>query len=221
VTIGEFRAEGVDVSVEGAPLLHGVELLARSGEWTTIVGPSGSGKSLLLLALAGLHPLENGSVLVDGQPAWTGPHRQSTPGIVLQDDPLVPYLTALEMVALPLQVQGVTKADIRRRSEEWLDRLGLSGAAHQLVTDLSGGQRQRLAIARTLAMASPLLFLDEPTSELDAANRQLVLTLLQEATQRGCVLIVVSHDPAILEVSDQVLNLTANGALEARTNLRP
>jgi hypothetical protein len=99
-----------------------------------------------------------------------------------------PFLTAIEMVALPLRVQVVAKGDIRRRSEEWMDRLGLSGAAHQLVTALSGGPRQWLAIARTLAMASPLLFLDEPTSELDAVNRQLVLIWLAEAIQRVCIL---------------------------------
>lgn len=213
MTVHELRAVDLGVCVLDIPVLRHVELVASSGAWTTISGPSGSGKSLLLQTLAGLLPAGHGVVLVDGHPAWTGPHRQPTPGIVLQDDALVSFLTSAETVALPLQARGQSRSAVDDHVRGWLRRLGLEATADQLVSTLSGGQRQRVAMARTLAMDSPLLFLDEPTSELDTANRQLVLTQLREQTNRGAILIIVTHDPAILEMSDTVLTLSPEGRL--------
>jgi putative ABC transport system ATP-binding protein len=213
MSVRELRAVDLCVSVDGRPVVRDIELVAPAGRWITITGASGSGKSILLQALAGLLPLSGGAVLVDGLPAWTGPHRQPPPGIVLQDDPLVPLLSAAESVSLPLQVGHAAKADIRVRTRDWLGALGLTASADQLVSTLSGGQRQRVALARTLAMGSRLLFLDEPTSELDAGNRHLVLTLLRRQVNGGAVLIAVSHDPAVRERSDAVVTLTPEGRL--------
>lgn len=217
MNIRELRAVDLDVSIDEKPVLQGIELVAAAGQWTTITGPSGSGKSILLQGLAGLLPVRHGAVLIDGQPAWTGAPTDPTPGIVLQDDPLVPFLTAAETVALPLQARGLPKADIRENTRHWLAALGLTATADQSVSSLSGGQRQRVAIARTLAMQSPLLFLDEPTAELDAANRLLVLTHLRNEATRGAVVVVVTHDPAIFEVSDTLLTLSSEGGLTPST----
>jgi putative ABC transport system ATP-binding protein len=213
VSIRGLSAVDLDVYIGDTPVLRGIEFVALSSRWMTITGPSGAGKSILLQTLAGLLPVRHGAVLVDGHPAWTGPDRQPAPGIVLQNYALVPSLTAAETVSLPLQARRVAKGDIRRRTGDWLGALGLAATADQLISNLSGGQRQRVAIARTLAIDAPLLFLDEPTAELDPANRQLVLTLLRERADRGDVLVVVSHDPAVLELSDTVWTLTPEGSL--------
>jgi putative ABC transport system ATP-binding protein len=107
----------------------------------------------------------------------------------------------------------VAKSDIQGRARQWLEALGLGPAADQLVSNMSGGQRQRVAIARALALEAPLLFLDEPTAELDAINRAHVLSIVREQVDRGAVLVAVSHDPAILELSDTLAVLSSEGRL--------
>jgi putative ABC transport system ATP-binding protein len=208
----------VDITIEigGRMILSSVELLVPAGHWVTITGPSGSGKSVLLQALSGLLPIKAGQVLVDGRPAWTGGGDQPAAGIVLQDYGLVPTLSAAETVAVPLQARRAAKGDIEDRVRRWLEALGLGAAAGQLVSNLSGGQRQRVAIARALALEAHLLFLDEPTSELDAVNRAHVLSVVREQVDRGAALVAVSHDPAILDLSDDLAVLSSEGRLTTK-----
>jgi putative ABC transport system ATP-binding protein len=202
--VGELSAVALTAFVGGRTIFTDLDLVAEGGRWLTIAGPTGSGKSLLLHVLAGLVRPTRGEVLIDGVPAWQPPGRHPRPAIVMQDDDLMPVLTSAETVALPLQARKLPRVEIRARVTDSLAALGLSGAADQLVTQLSGGQRQRVAIARALAMSSPILLLDEPTAELDAANRDNVLGLLKDEASAGAVVIVVSHDPAVLECSDTV-----------------
>ena len=207
VRFGELRAEQLTATIGGETILDGVDLVAAAGSWLSIVGPTGSGKSLLLHLLAGLIQPTAGAILIDGAPAWEPPGRHPMPAIVVQDANLLPVLTVAETVAVPLQANRFPKSEIRERCSEWLTALGLASAADQLVTQLSGGQRQRVAVARALAMRSPILLLDEPTSELDAANRDNVLELFAGEVRAGVVVVVVSHDPAVLERSDTITAL--------------
>jgi putative ABC transport system ATP-binding protein len=205
--VGELRAVNVTMTVGGSTILHELDLVAAGGRWLTIAGPTGSGKSLLINILAGFVRPTGGAVLIDGAPAWEPPGRHPAPAVVLQDFNLLPVLTAAESVALPLQALRLSKSETRERRREWLTALGLAAAADQLVTQLSGGQRQRVAIARAFAVRSPILLLDEPTAELDAANRDNVLGLLHREAQAGAVVVVISHDPAVYERSDSVMKL--------------
>jgi putative ABC transport system ATP-binding protein len=211
VKLQELRADGLVVTLGGITVLDGISLVAPAGRWVTITGPSGSGKSILLQVLAGLIEPAQGQVLVDGHPAGHGDG--PVPGIVLQDEALLPILTVAETVALPLQAAGGGRAEIGRRTGVALDALGLSPAAGQLVSGLSGGQRQRVALARALALDAPLLLLDEPTAELDATNRNVVLDLVGKEVDRGAVVVVVSHDPVVLDRSDIVLTLASDHTL--------
>jgi putative ABC transport system ATP-binding protein len=205
--VGELRANHLTFAAAGAAILDRLDLVAVGGRWLTIAGPTGSGKSLLLHLLGGLLRPTSGEILIDDVAAWDPPGRHPQPALVLQDYNLLPVLTAAETVAVPLQARGVAKAEIRARCTEWLGTLGLAAASDQLVTQLSGGQRQRVAIARALAMQSPIVLLDEPTAELDAANRDNVLGLLRGQAEAGAVVVVVSHDPAVLEASDTITTL--------------
>jgi putative ABC transport system ATP-binding protein len=206
--IGELRGEKITMTAEGVTILDRIDLVALGGRWLTIAGPTRSGKSLLLNIIAGFVRPTGGTVLIDDVPAWEPIGRHPAPAVVLQEYNLLPVLTAAESVALPLQARNLARAETRERRTEWLEALGLTAAADQLVTQLSGGQRQRVAIARAFAMESPILLFDEPTAELDAVNRDNVLDRLREQAVAGAVVVVVSHDPAVLERSDDILTLS-------------
>jgi putative ABC transport system ATP-binding protein len=204
----ELRAVSLTIGVESSVLAEGLTFAAAAGRMVAVTGPSGSGKTTLALVLAGLQSPEQGDVLLDETPlARVG--AESRPAFVPQDYGLLGTLSALETVSLPLQAQGVAKHEIRERATRWVRAVGLAGAADRQVGELSGGQRQRVAIARALALDAPVLVMDEPTSELDAATRDLILRLLAGEVQRGCILVLVSHDPDVLDRSDDVIELGA------------
>jgi putative ABC transport system ATP-binding protein len=213
MTAGELRA----VSVGVGTLLDDVNLTAPTGRLLAITGPSGSGKTTLAHVLAGALRPDRGEVLLGGTPLeQLGPGAR--PSFVPQDYGLVATLTAAETVALPLQARGLAKAEIRERASGWIEATGLESCATRPVSDLSGGQRQRVAIARALAMDAPALVMDEPTSELDADNRDLVLSLLGREAENGRILVVVSHDPDVLARSDDHLALGHETPLPATTS---
>lgn len=148
-----LSTQGLGFSTPAKTVLAGIDVTARAGEWTTLRGPSGSGKSVLLRILAGLLLPTEGVVLLDGAPASHGP---GSTGTVLQDYALVPLLSASETVALPLQLRGDPKERVETQAACWLETLGLAASTHQLVSDLSGGQRQRVAIARGTGIGASL-----------------------------------------------------------------
>jgi putative ABC transport system ATP-binding protein len=208
VTARELRADSLTISVGETVLVEQLSFAAEAGRMVAVTGPSGSGKTTLAHVLAGLRAPDRGEVLLDDVPlASVGP--ESRPALVPQDYGLLATLTGAEAVALPLQARALAKAEIRERTARWIRATGLEGCAERPVSELSGGQRQRVAIARALALDAPVLVMDEPTSELDAATRDLILTLLAAEAGRGCVLLVVSHDPDVLERSDGVVELAA------------
>lgn len=185
-----------------------------------VTGPSGAGKSTLLWALAGLVQPARGRVLVFGDPVAdrgdtayraAGGGRARV-GLVPQGNGLAAVLTATENVLLPLLARGVFRDEAWSRTEAALDAVGLGESGGHLVEELSGGQQQRVAVARVLALDPDLVLADEPTSELDHGNREVVLRLLRERVAAGRTVVMATHDPEAAAVADHVLALDAGRA---------
>jgi putative ABC transport system ATP-binding protein len=190
------------------PALRDVTTMAVPGRVLAVTGPSGAGKTTLLWAMAGLVRPMNGAVTVDGK-AIADRDQAVANGVVLvpQENGLAAILTAAENVQVALIANGTTPAEARRRTAEALDQVGLTGQADQLVEELSGGQQQRTAIARGLALRGNVLLADEVTSELDAANRQKVIDLLQAEARRGAAVVFATHDPQAAAACDAEIHL--------------
>ncbi len=201
-------AEGLGVDGPGRPLLDDVSLAASAGRMLAVTGSSGSGKTTLLSVLGGLIAPSRGSVRYDGQPVGTrtGEPRPGT-ALVLQTYGLVPSLTAEENVAIALRAHRVAPAEASRRSLAALDRVGVGDLAERMVQELSGGQLQRVAVARALAAEPDVLLADEPTSELDELNRDLVVAEIRAEADRGALVVLATHDPDVADACDAELHL--------------
>jgi len=180
--------------------LDGISLDIPKGAFAVIMGPSGSGKSTLLHLIGGLDRPSSGDLLVDGRLIGQMADdevtlfRRTKIGFVFQFFNLLPTLTALENVALPLVLDGVGKAEADRKAEALLDKIGLDARKHHLPEEMSGGEIQRIAVARALAFNPPLLLADEPTGNLDSKNGAAVLSLLREINKNdGCTIVMVTH----------------------------
>jgi putative ABC transport system ATP-binding protein len=206
VSVHELRAEGLGVEIGGRTVLEEIDLVATAGSSVAVTGPSGSGKSILLHALAGLLPPAGGRVLVDGVPLNGSRLELGRIGLVLQHHGLAAGLTAEENIALPLQARGLDRQDIATRCREALEAVDLAGTGRRLVDELSGGQRQRVGVARALAGRPAVLLADEPTAELDPVNRALVLSLLLDPSA-GRIVLVAANDPEMARACDHVLEL--------------
>jgi len=185
--------------------LRGINLRVQAGEFMAIWGPSGSGKSTLLNMLGLIDTPDKGSLYFDGQDVHglsddaLSDCRNRKIGFVFQSFNLVPVLTAQENVGLPLQVQGVGAAEIKRRSAQCLDSVGLSAYLAFRPDRLSGGQRQRVAIARALIGHPRLLIADEPTANLDSQTSQEVIDLIEKLNREtGVTCVFTTHDPRLL-----------------------
>lgn len=183
------------------PALRGVDLTVATGEFVCIMGQSGSGKSTLLTILGGMcHPTA-GTVAVDGTTLYgldddgLADFRARTFGFVFQSFHLVPYLTALENVMLPLAPLKLAAADKRRMATEALARVGLAGKESRLPSRLSGGEQERVAIARAVVNRPAILFADEPTGNLDSATSEQVMDLFAELHRAGQTIVMVTHNP--------------------------
>ncbi|MFO0931813.1 MAG: ABC transporter ATP-binding protein [Planctomycetota bacterium] len=181
--------------------LRGIDLEVRRGEFVAVTGPSGSGKSTMLHLMAGLARPTAGVVEVDGtdlvaldDDALTRVRRRRI-GIVFQAYNLLPVLTALENVALPLELDGVPRATAAERAAAGLARVGLAARAGHLPSELSGGEQQRVAVARALVTSPAVLLADEPTGNLDSANGAAVMALLRSLADDGATLVMVTHEP--------------------------
>ncbi len=194
--------------------LDGVDLTIAPGEYLSIEGPSGSGKTTLLNLLGLLDVPTEGRVLWQGTPVEGLAERERTRlrrtgiGFIFQRFYLLPTLTALENVELPLQARGVSGAERRRRGEALLAQVGLSDRARSFPHQLSGGEEQRVAIARALANSPQLLLADEPTGELDSVRAQQVLDLLEDAHRTsGAAVVVVTHNPVVAARANRHLTM--------------
>ena len=180
--------------------LDGISLDIPKGAFAVIMGPSGSGKSTLLHLIGGLDRPTSGDLLVDGRLIGQMADdevtlfRRTKIGLVFQFFNLLPTLTALENVALPLVLDGVAKAEANLRAEALLEKVGLQARKHHLPEEMSVGEIQRIAVARALAFNPPLLLADEPTGNLDSKNGDAVLSLLREINKNdGCTIVLVTH----------------------------
>ncbi|MDT4921648.1 MAG: putative transport system ATP-binding protein [Pseudonocardiales bacterium] len=210
MTAQALTGTGLSYEVGGRVIVDRVDVRADAGRLLAICGPSGAGKSSLLALLGGLLSPSAGEVHLDGT-AVTGADQQMRRRIsmVLQGYGLVSALTARENVAIPLQARRVGRDDVRRRTAAALAEVGLADVADHLIEDMSGGQQQRAAVARALAAAPDVLLADEPTAELDADNRERIVSLLVGLGRAGAIVVIASHDPDVVSRCDAVLELDA------------
>jgi putative ABC transport system ATP-binding protein len=193
--------------------LCGVDLAVERGELVAIMGPSGSGKSTLLTIAGSLEEPTTGAVLVDGVDLATVSRseraklRRRSIGYVFQDFNLLPGLTAVENVTLPLELDGMRAKSAQPRGLEALDELDVAERADRYPDELSGGERQRVAIARAIVGDRGLLLADEPTGALDSVNGEAVMRLLRTATREGVAGVVVTHEAQLASWADRVIFL--------------
>lgn len=202
------------LGAETVRILRGISLEIYKGERVGIIGPSGSGKTTLLGLMGGLDRPTSGTIEIDGvdisrlSESRLTEVRNEKIGFVFQFFNLVPTLTALENVMLPIEFARKPKFNPRRRAAELLDLLGLKDRMHHRPSQLSGGQQQRVAIARALANNPPLLLADEPTGNLDTEAGKVVLKALTDVQREtGTTVVVVTHDPRIANQMERVLTL--------------
>jgi putative ABC transport system ATP-binding protein len=193
--------------------LSDVDLAVEGGELVAVMGPSGSGKSTLLTIAGSLEESTSGHVLVDGvdlanvSRSDRARMRRRSIGYVFQDFNLLPGLTALENVTLPLELDGVRAKAARATGLKAIEELGVAERADRYPDELSGGERQRVAIARAIVGERGLLLADEPTGALDSVNGEGVMRLLRAATHRGVAGVVVTHEAPLAAWADRVVFL--------------
>lgn len=190
--------------------LRGANLAVEPGEIVAVMGPSGSGKSTLLHCLAGILKIDSGEVRFDGENIGKmsdkkrNQLRREKFGFVFQFSQLVPELTALDNVALPLLINGVNKTEAYAKAKTWLKKVGVEAVANQIPGELSGGQAQRVAVARAMVIEPKILFADEPTGSLDSLNSEKVMDLfIKTAKEIGTTVIMVTHEPTIAAYADR------------------
>lgn len=194
--------------------VNNVNVQIMTGSMNVIVGPSGSGKSTLLSLLGGLDRPMSGDILLQGQSYRALNEdklallRRHKLGYVFQFFNLIPHLTALENVMLPLQFVNMPNKAAKERGLQLLERVGLSKRSQHLPLQLSGGEQQRVAIARALANSPAIILADEPTGNLDTKTRDGIVALFQELNQQeGQTFVMVTHDPSLAEFADKVISM--------------
>jgi putative ABC transport system ATP-binding protein len=194
--------------------LRGVDLVLRRGEMVAIMGPSGCGKTTLLNCLSGLDSIDEGEVVIEGTPLSQMSDRERTDyrarrmGFVFQFYNLMPVLTAVENVELPLLVARVPGREARRRALDALGLVGLEERAGHVPDELSGGERQRVTIARALVNDPAIVWADEPTGDLDSENAAEIVDLMRRLNaERGLTFLVVTHDIAVGRKTDRIIRM--------------
>ena len=205
-----IEARGISLSFGQTPALRGASLAVEAGEILAVMGPSGSGKSTLLHCLAGILTPDSGEVHFAGRRIDTlgeterSALRRDRFGFVFQFGQLVPELTAVENVALPLLLSGVRRATALADAQSWFQRLDIDGLEQRRSGELSGGQAQRVALARGLVARPEVLFADEPTGALDSLTGEHVMELLTTAARdQGTTVVLVTHEPRVAAYADR------------------
>lgn len=205
-----ITAKGVTKSFGQTHVLHGLDLQISGGEILAIMGPSGSGKSTLLHSIAAIVTPDSGEIRFDGKridnlgDKERSILRRTAFGFVFQFGQLVPELTALDNIALPLLLNNTDYKTAYQQANSWLENVGLSKKANSLPGELSGGEAQRVAIARAMTIEPKVLFADEPTGSLDSLNSEKVMELFVEtAKKNGTTVVMVTHEPTIAAYADR------------------
>jgi putative ABC transport system ATP-binding protein len=216
-----LTARSLHKSFARTEALRGIGLEVAAGEVVSVTGPSGSGKSTLLLCLAGVLRPESGEISFDGRRIdrmnenERSVLRRREFGLVLQFGQLLPELTAVQNVALPLLLEGHGRIESQRAATSWLDRLDAAGLADASPAELSGGEQQRVAVARALVAGPRIVFADEPTGALDTVAGEHVLgQLLETVRASGATLVMVTHDNRVAAHADREVVLR-DGVVEA------
>ena len=211
---------------EEFPVLKGINLQFDRGEFVSILGESGGGKSTLMNIIGGLDRNFEGEVLVNGKildhkkEKQLDSYRRATVGYIYQSYNLISHLTVLDNVLVALDMTTLTKEERRKRALELLDKVGLSEQVKKHPNHLSGGQKQRVAIARALASDPQIIIADEPTGALDAQNTKEVLALLDEIARDGKLVIAVTHSQEVADNGTRIVHL-ADGKIDGDERLRP
>ena len=205
-----ISAKNIKKSYGKTPVLHGVSLDVKQGEVLAIMGPSGSGKSTLLHSLAAIISVDSGEIIFDGRNIAKFSDnkrsvlRRTAFGFVFQFSQLVPELTVIDNVALPLLLNGVSRNKAYAEAKKWLEAVDLADKHESTPGEISGGQAQRVAIARAMVVQPKILFADEPTGSLDSLNSEHVMELfIKTAKENNTTVIMVTHEPSIAAYADR------------------
>jgi len=214
VVIAEDIHKYYQLRGEVVKALRGINLKIKYGEYISILGPSGSGKTTLFNMIGGLDKPTQGRVILDGrdlaslnprQLAWVRCHRI---GYIFQTFNLIPVLTALDNVMVPMIFAGVPRREREEKAKKLLERVGLGERLYHRPTELSGGQQQRVAIARALANDPAIILADEPTGNLDLQTGLEIINLLRQLNkERGVTIVTATHDLKMIDVSDRIIYL--------------
>jgi putative ABC transport system ATP-binding protein len=202
------------------PVLKGVDINVREGEFLSIMGRSGAGKSTLMYQLSLLDEPTKGEINVDGTNILTLNNNEKTLfrlnhlGYVFQDYALVPELTAAENVALPLLLRGIPKDQAIKKAEDILHKLGLGKQVRNLPSQLSGGEQQRVSVGRAIVDEPKIIFSDEPTANLDAESARIVIDLLKDLNKKGQTIVMVTHEEEYGKETDRIIRLS-DGKIES------
>lgn len=190
-----------------------VSFEVKTGEFISITGRSGSGKSTLMYQMSLLDQPTSGDIFIDDRKVTDLPFEERTKirlqelGYIFQDYALIPELSALENVVVPLLMQGMSREDAYKKAKASLDRIGLGDRLHNLPSQLSGGQQQRVSIARAIAHEPKLVFADEPTANLDSETSEMVLKNFLELNREGQTIIMVTHEPEYAALTHRTVTL--------------
>jgi len=204
------------------PVLKDINLQVEEGEYVAIMGPSGSGKSTLMNIIGCLDKPTKGTFRLDGQKVLEQKENQvaevrlKSIGFVFQNFQLLPKLSALDNVALPLIYAGVKKKERRKRAQIALERVGLGDRLHFVPNQLSGGQKQRVAIARAMVNNPKILLADEPTGALDSKSSHQVMELFEELNKEGVTVIMITHDAGVAQCAKRIVDIF-DGEISERT----
>ncbi len=194
-------------------VLKGINFLAKSGEFVAIMGRSGAGKSTLLYQMSLLDEPTSGEIFIDGKDMMSlgvgekTSFRLSWLGYVFQDYALLPEMTALENVALPLLMQDVPEKKAYEKAKEFLVKVGLGNRLNNLSSQLSGGEQQRVSIARAIAHNPKILFADEPTANLDNESSRIIMNILKDLNAEGQTIIMVTHEVEYSKFAQRIIHL--------------
>lgn len=217
---------GYTMAGETMTVLKSLSFTIDLGEFVAIIGPSGSGKSTLMNMLGCLDVSDEGSYLLDGQEVRKlsdnklAMIRNEKIGFIFQNFNLLPKLSAVENVELPLIYKGLSHRERKHVAQEALIKVGLEDRMHHRPSELSGGQQQRVAIARAMAGTPPILLADEPTGALDTRTGQEVMQMIRDLNEQGHTIILITHDLEIAKQAKRIIRIQDGNLVEDRRNAR-
>lgn len=217
-------SHGYTMAGEKMMVLKNLSFKIELGEFVAIIGPSGSGKSTLMNMIGCLDVADEGSYLLDGHEIRDlsdnrlAAIRNEKIGFIFQSFNLLPKLSAVENVELPLVYRGLSHKERRQLAEEALTQVGLGDRMHHRPSELSGGQQQRVAIARAIAGSPPILLADEPTGALDTRTGKEVIEMIRQLNEQGHTIILITHDLSIAEQAKRIIRIQDGCLVEDRRN---